>query len=455
MSMTRIAIRNGTVVTMDPQRRVLADHVVIIEGDIIAELKPAADWTPQLGDEIVEARGRYVLPGLVNSHVHTVQHLGRGLSDDVDILTWLHKRIWPYESNLIAEESYISTLLFGLEQIANGTTTVADAGVQHAAATVQAVNELGIRAALCHSIMDEGEGLPSTWQKTASECIALQEEEFHHFHGAAGGRVRWWLGLRTLMNNSDDLIRQTAEAAKQLGAWIHMHVAEAEAEIDYCQKTRGTTTVRHLDRLGLLGPNLLAVHCVYLDPEEIGLLQEREVKVSHNPAAALRVMGLPKIVELLEAGVTVGLGTDGAPSNCRNSMIDEMWLTALVQKGRLRNPAAMPAQDVLEMATIQSARCIGWEDEVGSIEVGKKADLCIINPHTPNMQPVHDPISNMVFSMKTENVESTMCGGVWLMRDRHFTQIDVEEILREARDRAASVRKRARIELPERFNWNN
>jgi len=132
-----------------------------------------------------------------------------------------------------------------------------------------------------------------------------------------------------------------------------------------------------------------------------------------------------------------------------------MWLTALVQKGRLRNPAAMPAQDVLEMATIQSARCIGWEDEVGSIEVGKKADLCIINPHTPNMQPVHDPISNMVFSMKTENVESTMCGGVWLMRDRHFTQIDVEEILREARDRAASVRKRARIELPERFNWNN
>jgi 5-methylthioadenosine/S-adenosylhomocysteine deaminase len=140
---------------MDPQRRVLSDHVVVIAGDRIAALTPAADWVPQPGDEIIDARGKYILPGFVNSHVHTVQHLGRGLSDDVDILTWLHKRIWPYESNLRADESYISTLLFGLEQIANGVTTVADAGVQHAAATVQAINELGLRAALCHSIIPD------------------------------------------------------------------------------------------------------------------------------------------------------------------------------------------------------------------------------------------------------------------------------------------------------------
>jgi 5-methylthioadenosine/S-adenosylhomocysteine deaminase len=453
MNNPKIAIRNGTIVTMDAQRRVLRDHVIVIEGDHIIALTSAADWTPQPGDEVVDARGRYILPGFVNSHVHTVQHLGRGLSDDVDILTWLHQRIWPYESNLTAEESYISTLLFGLEQIANGTTTVADAGVQHAAATVQAITELGLRAALCHSIMDEGEGLPPSWQLSTDECMALQEEEFHRFHGAASGRVRWWLGLRTLLNNSDDLIKRTAEAAQRLGAWIHMHVAEAEAEIAYCQKTRGTTTVRHLDKLGLLGPNLLAVHCVYVDEEEIALMQARQVKVSHNPAAALRVMGLPKIVEMLEAGLMVGLGTDGAPSNCRNSMIDEMWLAALVQKGRLRNPAAMPAQQILEMATIHSARCLGWENEVGSLEVGKKADLCIINPHTPNMQPIHDPISNMVFSMKTENVESTMCNGVWLMRDRRFTQIDLQEVLREARERAVAVRNRANIKLPERFNW--
>ncbi len=451
--MARIAIRNAIIVTMDPQRRVLVNHVLVVEGDRIAALTPIADWAPQPGDEIVDARGRYVLPGLVNSHVHTVQHLARGLSDDVDILTWLHQRIWPYESTLDEEDSYISTLLFGIEQIANGTTTVADAGVQHAGGAVRAVTELGIRASLCHSIMDEGDGLPPNWRLSAADCMALQEDEFRRYHGAADGRVQWWFGLRTLLNNSDDLITRTAEAARLRGTRVHMHVAEASEEIDYCKATRGTSTVRHLDRLGLLGPNLLAVHVVYVDPDEIELLARREVKVSHNPAAALRVMGLPKIVEMLAGGVTVGLGTDGAPSNCRNSMIDEMWLASLVQKGRLHDPAALPATRVLEMATIDSARCLGWESQVGSIEVGKKADLCVINPNTPNMQPVHDPISNMVFSMNATNVESTLCNGVWLMRDRKFTQLDVDAVLAEARERAAAVRKRAGIQLPERFHW--
>jgi 5-methylthioadenosine/S-adenosylhomocysteine deaminase len=451
--MPRTVIRNAIIITMDPQRRVLVNHVLVVEGDRIAALTPVADWVPLPGDEIVDGRGRYVLPGLVNSHVHTVQHLARGLSDDVDILTWLHQRIWPYESNLAEEDSYISTLLFGIEQISNGTTTVADAGVQHAGGTVRAVTELGLRASLCHSIMDEGDGLPPNWRLNAADCMALQEDEFKRYHGAAGGRVQWWFGLRTLLNNSDDLITQTAEAARRHGTRVHMHVAEASEEIDYCKATRGTSTVRHLDRLGLLGPNLLAVHVVYVEPDEIELLARREVKVSHNPAAALRVMGLPKIVEMLAGGVTVGLGTDGAPSNCRNSMIDEMWLASLVQKGRLHDPSALPATRVLEMATIDSARCLGWEQQVGSIEVGKKADLCVINPNTANMQPVHDPISNMVFSMNPTNVECTMCDGVWLMRDRKFTRIDADAVLAEARERAVAVRRRAGIQLPERFHW--
>ncbi len=452
--MSRIILRNGTIVTMDPQRRVLTGHVLVVDGSRIAAITPQSEWIPQPGDDIADVRGRFILPGFVNSHVHTVQHLSRGLSDDVDILTWLHDRIWPYESNLTEEDSYISTLLFGIEQIANGVTTVADAGVQHAGGTVRAINELGIRAALCHSIMDEGEGLPPAWQLSTEDCIALQEDEFRKYNGAVDGRVRWWFGLRTLLNNSDNLILKTVEAANRHAAWIHMHVAEAWEEVEYCKQTRGTSTVRHLARLGALGHNLLAVHVVYVEPDEIELLHDYDVKVSHNPAAALRVMGLPKIVEMLERGVTVGLGTDGAPSNCRNSIIDEMWLTSLLQKGRLRNPSAMPAQQVLEMATIQSARCIGWNDDVGSIEVGKKADLVVLNPNTPNMLPLHDPISNMVFSMKTENVESTLCDGVWLLRDRKYTQIDVEAVLQEVRERAAAIRKRAGIVLPRRFNWS-
>jgi 5-methylthioadenosine/S-adenosylhomocysteine deaminase len=452
--MPRIVLHNALVITMDPTRRVLPDHTVITKGDRIMEIVPSARYTQKEGDEIYNARGKYVLPGLINSHVHTVQHLGRGLADDVDILTWLHQRIWPYESNLEPEDSYINTMHCGLEQLANGVTTVADAGIHHAEPTVRAIKELGIRAALCFSIMDHGDGLPKNWQIGTDECMRKQIEAYDKYHGALGGKLRWWFGLRTILNNSDPLIKKTIKAAKERDTWVHMHVAEASEEIDYCKATRGTTTVRQLKKLGLLGPKFLAVHCVYLDEEEMDLFQKHDVKVSHNPAAALRVMGLPKIVELLNKGVNVSIGTDGAPSNCRNALIDEMYLAAVMQKGRLHDPSVMPATKVLEMVTIDAARTIGLENEIGSIEVGKKADLAVVDPFTAAMLPVHDPISNLVFSAKPDNIESTLAGGKWVYYKRRYPHLDAKGILRESQKRADAVRLRAKIQLPKRFNWS-
>jgi 5-methylthioadenosine/S-adenosylhomocysteine deaminase len=164
-------------------------------------------------------------------------------------------------------------------------------------------------------------------------------------------------------------------------------------------------------------------------------------------------MGLPRIVEMLDRGVAVSIATDGAPSNCRNSLFDEMFLASVVQKGRLGNPAAMPATKVLEMVTIDAARTIGWEDEIGSIEAGKKADLAIIDPRTPAMSPVHDPISNLVFSAKAENVESTLAGGKWVYLKGRYPHLDARGILRESQRRADAVRLRAGIRLPRRFHW--
>jgi 5-methylthioadenosine/S-adenosylhomocysteine deaminase len=451
--MRRIVLTRGLVITMDPLRRVLPDHTVVIAGDRIERICPSTEYIPNKGDELYPARGKYILPGLINSHVHTVQHLGRGLADDVDILTWLHERIWPYESHLEPEDSYVSTLHCGLEQLANGVTTIADAGIHHAEPTVRAVKELGIRATLCFSTMDHGDGLPVGWRIGTDECMRRQAEAFDRYHGGLGGRLRWWYGLRTLFNNSDRLIRRTLKAAKERRSWVHMHVAEAREEIEYARATRGTSTVRHLDALGLLGPRFLAAHCVFVDDEEIGLFKSRGVKVSHNPAAALRVMGLPRIVEMLDRGVAVSIATDGAPSNCRNSLFDEMFLASVVQKGRLGNPAAMPATKVLEMVTIDAARTIGWEDEIGSIEAGKKADLAIIDPRTPAMSPVHDPISNLVFSAKAENVESTLAGGKWVYLRRRYPHLDARGILRASQRRADAVRLRAGIRLPRRFHW--
>ena len=449
--MPRTIIRNATIVTMDPERRVLVGHDLVVEGDRIAALAPASQTRVEAGDDAIDGRGRLVLPGFVNTHVHTVQQLGRGLADDVDLMTLLHGRVFPYESNVGPEDSYASTLLFGLEQIQNGTTTFADAGIQHVEPTVRAVTELGIRGALCLSITDDGDGLPAGWKLPTDECLAIQEEAFGTVNGAADGRLRWWLGLRTLFNNSDRLLEGTAALAERLDTRAHMHVAQSPGEVGYCRATRGTTVARHLDRMGLLSERLLAVHGLYLEEEELDLLAERRVSVSHSPGAGLKIMGLPKIVGMLDRGITVGLATDSGASNNRNSMPDEMWLATLLQKGAHANPSALTAQQVLAMATIDAARALGWDAEIGSLEVGKKADLCVIDPWTANMQPLHDPIAALVFCMKSENITHTMCDGVWLMRDRQLTRLNATEVLREASARALAIGQRAGIALPPRF----
>ncbi|TCO60734.1 amidohydrolase family protein [Actinocrispum wychmicini] len=449
--MSRIAIRNATIVTMNPGRQVLRDRVLVVAGDRIAGLEPAATWVPSPGDEILDARGRIVLPGFVNTHAHTAQQLGRGLADDVDLMTLLHDRVFPYESSMAPDDSYVSTLLFGIEQIANGTTTFADAGIQHASPTVQGITELGIRAAFCYSVTDAGEGLPSGWKLSADESIARQEEAYARYHGAANGRIRWWFGLRTLFNNSDQVVELTAEAARRLNTHVHMHLAQSPGEVKYCQDARGASPIRLLAKLGLLGPNLLAVHCLYTDDEEIDLMAEHGVKLSHNPAAGLKIMGVPRIIPFRERGVVTALGTDSGASNNRNSMPDEMWLTTLLQKGAHGDPAVMTAQEVLEMATIDGARALGWDDEIGSLEVGKKADLVVVDPGTSNMQPLHDPIANLVFCMKTDNIQYTMCDGVWLMKDRRIGHVDVPAVLRAVHEHAGQVRERSGIQLPARF----
>ncbi len=449
--MPRIVIRNATIVTMNPGRDVLRDHVLVVDGDRVQALTHQDSFAPAAADEVLDARGRYVLPGLVNTHAHTAQQLGRGLVDDVDLMTLLHERVFPYESSMGPADSHVSAMLFGVEQIANGTTTFADAGVQHAATTVSAIAELGLRAALCFSVTDTGDGLPAGWKRPAAESVAMQQEAHQRYHGAADGRVRWWFGLRTLFNNSDELVELTARAAHDLGAHVHMHLAQSPGEVGYCQRERGATPIRLLAKLGLLGPRLLAVHCLYADDDEIDLMAEHEVKLSHNPAAGLKIMGVPRVMSFRERGVLTALGTDSGASNNRNSMPDEMWLATLLAKGVEGDPTALTAQQVLEMATIDGARALGWADEIGSLEVGKKADLCVVDPGTANMQPEHDPIANLVFCLKTENVEHTMCDGRWLMRDRRIGHVDVPALLRAVGEHASQVRGRSGIELPARF----
>ena len=262
--MTQTLIKNANIVTMDSNRSVYVDGSILIENDKIIEIGKYEDFKSLINSDanVEDAKGNWILPGLINTHVHTSQQLARGIADDVDLLVWLRDRIWPYESNLSEEDSYVSSLLCGVEQIRSGVTCFVEAGGQHVNGMGRAVKELGIRAALVKSTMDTGIGLPKAWQNNAQEEIDAQIKNFEKWHNKENDRIRYWFGLRTIFNNSDDLILKTKELADKYEVGIHMHVAEIKNEIEFSKNTRGVPTVTHLNNLGVLGKNFLAAHCV-------------------------------------------------------------------------------------------------------------------------------------------------------------------------------------------------
>ena len=453
--MSQIYIKNAYILTINEKKEVYSQGDILIEDD---KLKAVGKVNPEdvLPDaQVVEAKGKIIMPGLINTHVHTSQQLERGLGDDVDLLTWLHKRTWPYESSLTPEDSYVSTLLYMLEQIRSGVTAFTEAGGQFVGSMARAVAQAGIRGILSKSSMDCGEGLPKAWQRTTDQELDVQVDNLKRYHNTANGRIRVWFALRTLFNNSDELVVRTKELTDKYGVGYTMHVAEAKSEVDYVKATKGVSTVTHLKNLGVLDKNLLAVHTVWLTNEEVDLFKEYDVKVSHNPASAMRVLGFAKIPRMLEKGICVSIGTDGAASSNRMTMIDEMWLTSLIHKGWRLDPTVVKAEEILTMATINGAKAMLWDDEIGSLEPGKKADLIIIDPNDAMMLPMHDPIANLVTAMRNTNVESVICDGKWIMKDRVILTLDEKAILEEAKARADVIREKAGIVLRDRFKIIN
>ncbi|XP_057949659.1 uncharacterized protein LOC131144804 isoform X2 [Malania oleifera] len=454
-------LHNAVVVTMDSQTRVFRNGAVVVERDRIKAIGQSPDILRDfsaLADEVLDLHGQIMFPGFINTHVHTSQQLARGIADDVDLMTWLHDRIWPYESNMTEEDSYISTLLCGIELIHSGVTCFAEAGGQHVSGMARAVELLGLRACLAQSTMDSGTGLPPSWGiRTTDECIQSQKELYKKHHNTADGRIRVWLGIRQIMNSTDRLLFETGETAKELKTGIHMHVAEIPYENEVVIDTRKVDhgTVTYLESIGLLQSNLLAAHSVWINNTEIEFLSRAEVKVSHCPAAAMRMLGFAPIKEMLDAGICVSLGTDGAPSNNRMSIVDEMYLASLINKGRevyasgTTDPTALPANTILQMATIYGAKSVLWENEIGSLE----ADLIIVNPFSWPMVPVHDCISSLVYCMRTENIISVMCNGQWVMKDQKVLNVDEGEVITMAKQASSELLKRAGIKIPSRMNF--
>ncbi|KAK3035848.1 hypothetical protein RJ639_032985 [Escallonia herrerae] len=259
-----------------------------------------------------------------------------------------------------------------------------------------------------------------------------QKELHKKHHDTADGRIGIWLGIRQIMNSTDRLLLETRDTANELKTGIHMHVAEIPYENQLVMDSREVDhgTVTYLEKIKLLQSNLLAAHTVWVNEDEIGFLSRAGVKVSHCPAAALRMLGFAPIKEMLDASICVSLGTDGAPSNNRMSIVDEMYLASLINKGRevytkgTTDPTPLPAETVLTMATVNGAKSVLWDNEIGSLEVGKKADMIILDPSSWSVVPVHDCISSLVYCMRTENVVSVMCNGRWIMKDQKILNVN-------------------------------
>ncbi len=314
--MKKTLLSNANILTMDAKRTIHQPASLLIADNRIEGIDERSALLKDQSSAVTEVdlRDRWILPGLINTHLHTAQFLARGVADDVDLLTWLHDRIFPFESNLNEDDSYLGALATCVEQIRNGVTCFLEAGGHHIDAIGKAVSRAGMRAILARSTADAGQDLPPGWMKSTDETIEIQVADLEKWHGQADDRIRFWFNLRNpIFTSSDELTLRSKELADRHGVGLEMHAAEVPEEIAAAQARRGFGTIGHLNDLGVLDRNVLASHCVLVTDDEIGQMAAHDMKVSHNPAAAMRVLSMPRITDMIDAGVCVALGTDGTP----------------------------------------------------------------------------------------------------------------------------------------------
>lgn len=436
--MTDIFIRDADwLITVDAQRRIIRSGALAIQNDRIVAVGKTDDLAPSHGSaaRVISGRGKVVLPGLIDSHIHTAFQLSRGLADEVSAAKFLFERMYPYEGLLTEEESHWSAKLCILELLRNGVTTFIDAGNYHPHQTACAAGEAGVRCVIAKSNLDIPKSpfgaLPQTFLETTEECLARSEEVVKKWNGAYQGRIRAWFQFRGIPNSTDRLVQGMKELADRYGTGVQTHACFSRDTLESCKTQFGVTEIERLERLGALGPNVLLVHSAWVSPHELQWMKERDVKIVCAPSSSLHngygclLMG--KIPEFLEMGLAVGLGSDHASSGIVD-LVQEMGLGAGVYKEVRLNTGVMPPERAVEMATINGARCALWEKEIGSLEAGKKADVTIFNTRTPQWQPLYNPISNLVYSATGASVDTVLCDGKILMEGRELRTLNEEEI---------------------------
>jgi 5-methylthioadenosine/S-adenosylhomocysteine deaminase len=420
-------LRHGTIVTVNPQGEIHPNADLLVDGDRIAAIGPSLD--PALVDEVIDCTGRAVIPGLVQTHIHLCQTLFRGQADDLELLDWLQQRILPLEAAHDTESVYHSAQLGIAELLRGGTTAIVDMEtVHHTESAFTALQESGIRAMAGKVMLDCGPAVPAPLLEATDAALQRSVDLLERWHGQADGRLRYAFCPRFAVTCSDRLLREVAALADLYGVHIHTHASENRGEIAYVQQDRGMRNVAYLDQVGLVHHRAVLAHCVHLDDAEVGVLAERQAHVAHCPSSNLKLAsGFAPVPRLLEAGVNVTLGADGAACNNNLDGFAEMRLAALIQKP-LHGPRAMPARTVLEMATIRGARAMGLADAIGSLEQGKKADLAVVDLRGLHTWPEADVVSRLVYGCRASDVVLTMVNGQVLMRDGMLLTLETARV---------------------------
>lgn len=437
-----LLLTGGTVVTMDPAFRVLEDGAVAVRGERIVAVGPAHELAARFtAEKTIDTTGRIVMPGLVNAHTHLAMTLLRGVADDVELMVWLTKYIWPAEKEHVTPEFVTwGTRLAAWEMIRTGTTTFADMYF-YEDQVAEAAKQAGLRGFCAATVMD----LPVPGLKNADEGLRAAEAFLKKWSGdplivpAVGPHAAYTVSPETLL--------RAKALADRYQAPLTIHAAESPSEMKIVKERYGTTTVSHLDRIGFLGPNVTLAHAIWLSDDEIAVLAARGVGTAHCPSSNMKLAsGVSPVPKLRAAGVRAGLGTDGPASNNDLDLFEEIDLALKLQKITNGDPKVLSARDGVEMATLGGARALHLEQEIGSLEPGKRADLIVISNDSPWARPRYDVYSHLAYALKGTDVVTAIVNGRILMEDGRMLTLDTAAITARVRD----YRERIAATLPTR-----
>jgi 5-methylthioadenosine/S-adenosylhomocysteine deaminase len=436
---SEVIFRGGTIVTVDAAGSIATGDVACRDGIIV---QVGGDYMPQSSRyDIIDAAGCIVMPGLVQAHTHVCQTLARGRADDLELLDWLAQRVWPYEASLDADAMTASAELGIAELLLGGTTAMLDMGsVHHTDAIFDAALRSGIRATGGKAMMDAVDplipaGLRETTKASLDESAALLQR----WHGRDDGRLQYAYAPRFALSCTDELLREVSRQAVAKSVRIHTHGSENHSEIAEVAKRFGKENIAYLDSVGISGAHVSIAHCIHLSQAERALLARSGTHVLHCPSSNLKLAsGICEVPELLALGISVGIGADGAPCNNNLDGFLELRLAALLQKPRL-GPRTMPASQALRLATMGGAAAMGLADQIGSLELGKRADIIAVSTDELHTLPAVNPYSVIVYATKSSDVRHVVIDGAMVVRDRQLLTLDVSAIKRNAATAARRI----------------